>query len=169
MNHAPQFLSGNPRVVIHPRGERWAVAVLALALLAQLGWLQRAPLAANPHLRPALETACGMLHCQLPAWHEPAAFTLLSRDVIAPPNRPRVLRVQASFRNDARWAQAWPVLVLTLADVNGRTLGSRRFLPADYLGKTAPATPLAPGQASQIAFDILEPAPGTVAFDFRFE
>ena len=170
MNHAPSFVLDNlPQTPTRRRGEWLLLAALAAGLLAQLGWQQRDVLAANASLRPTLEAACGLLHCQLPAWHEPAAFSMLSRDVIALPEHPHVLRVQASFRNDAAWPQAWPALILSLTDVNGRSLGSRRFLPADYLGKTPHAAQLAPNQASQIAFDIIEPAPNVVAFDFRFE
>ena len=32
---------------------------------------------------------------------------------------PGALRVQAGFRNEAPWPQAWPELVLTLSDVEG--------------------------------------------------
>ena len=41
--------------------------------------------------------------------------------------------------------------------------------PRDYLGAAPGRALLAPGQATQLAFDILEPGPGVVAFDFRFE
>ena len=120
-------------------------------------------------LNPLLAGACDVFGCALPPWRQPTAFAMLSREVIAVPDRPGVLRVQASFRNDARWAQAWPALVLTLADADGRVLGTRRFLPADYLGKAVDNATLAPGQATQIAFDIAEPAPAVVGFDFRFD
>jgi hypothetical protein len=169
MNSAPSFALASPPAARASRSEKWVLALLLLGLLLQTGWQQRGALAANARLRPLLETACAALHCPLPAWHEPAAFSMLSRDVIAPPNQPGVLRVQASFRNDARWPQAWPALVLRLTDVNGRSLGTRRFLPADYLGKAPHAAQIDAQQASQIAFDIVEPAPNVVAFDFRFE
>lgn len=170
MSRHPSFIL--PHAHPAPRHQRneWLIAsALGVALLLQLGWQQRNLLAANAQLRPLLEIGCQMLRCTLPAWQEPTAFTMLSRDVIAPPERPGVLRVQASFRNDARWPQAWPALALTLADANGRTLGTRRFQPAEYLGSGAHADMLQPGQASQIAFDLAEPAPNVVAFDFRFE
>ncbi len=165
----PGFLAGARPAPLRRRGKWWALATLALLLGGQLLWLKWDALAASPRLRPLLEAGCGLLHCPLPAWREPGAFSMLSRDVIAPPDRPGVLRVQASFRNDARWAQPWPALVLTLADANGRTLGSRRFLPREYLGPGPHPALLQPGQASQIAFDLVEPAPDVVAFDFRFE
>lgn len=174
MSRAPSFVQAGSGAAARRRGEWLAAAALALGLLAQLGWLQRERLAASAQLRPLLEAACSALGCVLPAWREPAAFTLLSRDVIAPPDRPGVLRVQASFRNDAHWPQPWPALALTLSDINGRTLGARRFLPDEYLPALPPAANpraarIAPGQAGQIAFDIAEPAPGVVGFDFRFE
>ena len=170
MSRAPSFVQAGNGAPARRRGEWLAAAVLALALLAQLGWLQRERLAASAQLRPLLEAGCSALGCTLPAWREPAAFTLLSRDVIAPPDRPGVLRVQASFRNDAHWPQPWPGLRLTLSDLNGHTLGTRRFQPRDYLPEgSAGSARIAPGQASQIAFDIAEPAAGVVGFDFRFE
>jgi hypothetical protein len=92
---------------------------------------------------------------------------MLSRDVHAHPRRPGTLRVSASFRNDARWAQPWPSLLLTLSDLDGRTAGARVFAPEDYVGEDAPAL-LAPGQSANVTLDVLEPAPRIVAFTFDF-
>jgi hypothetical protein len=169
MSRTPSFALRDAPVGSRRRGEWLALAALVLALAAQLFFGERAVLAANAQLRPLVIAACDVLRCSLPPWREPAAFVMLARDVIAVPDRPGVLRVQASFRNDARWAQPWPALVLTLSDADNRTLGTRRFLPRDYLGDTPSSSLLAPGQASQLAFDIVEPAPNVVAFDFRFD
>lgn len=145
------------------------LAALALVLLAQLFFSQRAHLAMQPQWRPWVLRACAAVRCDVPAWREPTAFSMLARDVIAMPDRPGFLRVQASFRNDARWAQPWPALVLTLSDANGHTMGRRRFTPRDYLGHAPHAAAIGAGQATQLAFDIVEPGPGVVAFDFRFD
>ncbi len=168
MSRAPSFVEA-PAPQRRHTGEWIVMGVLALLLATQLFFIERARLAANPQWRPVVAAACNLLGCSLPPWHEPGAFAMLSRDVIAVPDRPGVLRVQASIRNDARWPQPWPVLVLSLSDANGRLLGSRRFIPRDYLGRAPDTALLQPGQAAQVAFDILEPAAGVVAFDFRFE
>ena len=168
MSRTPSFIREAAPRRSH-RGEWLALVLLVAALVAQLFFSQRAQLAADARWRPLVSAACGALGCSVPAWREPDAFSMLSRDVIAVPGRPGVLRVQASFRNDARWAQPWPALILTLSDADNRTLGTRRFLPRDYLGDAPSSTLLAPGQASQLAFDIIEPAPNVVAFDFRFD
>lgn len=169
MSREPSFVQPAPAPTPTRRWEWLALVVLGVLLLVQVLAAEHGRLAADARWRPALQGACNVLGCSLPAWREPAAFSMLSRDVIAIPERAGVLRVQASIRNDARWPQAWPVLALSLSDANGRVLGTRRFQPRDYLGGNADPRPLGPGQAAQLAFDIVEPAPGVVAFDFRFE
>jgi hypothetical protein len=160
MSRTPSFALRDAPAATRRRGEWLALAVLVLAFAGQLFFGERAVLAANAQWRPLVVAACDVARCSLPPWREPTAFTMLARDVIAVPQH---------FRNDARWAQAWPALVLTLSDADNRTLGARRFLPRDYLGDAPSSTLLAPGQASQLAFDIVEPAPNVVAFDFRFD
>ena len=146
---------------------RWPlIALLALLLGLQILLADRARLAADPGWRPVVENLCGALGCTLPSWHEPTAFLMLDRQ-IRPADTPGALRVDATFRNDARWAQDWPALQLALSDADGRVLGSAAFTPEQYLG-AAPATRLAPGQSAQASFLVREPAPGTVAFSFEF-
>ena len=169
MSRTPSFALRDAPVASRRRGEVVALVALVLLLAGQLFFGERATLAAQAQWRPLVTAACDAIRCSLPPWREPAAFVMLARDVIAVPDRPGVLRVQASFRNDARWAQPWPALVLTLSDADNRTLGTRRFEPRDYLGDTPASSLLAPGQATQLAFDIVEPAPDVVAFDFRFD
>lgn len=154
-----------------PVRERWlivAVFALAILLVLQLLLADRARLAANAQWRPLLATLCGVLRCELPPWREPAAFTLLQRDVRQHPTLPGALRVSATFRNDARWSQPWPRLQLTLSDVNGRPAGQRRFDAQEYLGGAPGQAELASGESATVAMDILEPAPQIVAYDFRF-
>lgn len=168
MSRAPSFIE-TPEPQRRRVGE-WSVLVVLILLLAgQLFFSERTRLAANAQWRPLVTAVCDVTGCNVPAWHEPGAFVMLSRDVIAVPGKTGVLRVQASIRNDARWPQPWPVLALSLSDANGRLLGRRSFLPSDYLGRTPEIVLLQSGQAAQLAFDIVEPGPGVVAFDFRFE
>lgn len=146
---------------------RWPLIGLLFALLVlQVLLADRARLAADARWRPVVERMCGVLQCSLPPWDEPAAFTMLDRKV-QPAAQSGALRVDATFRNDAHWPQAWPALQLALADADGHVLGSRVFQPADYLGRS-PTALLSPGQSAQITFLVQEPAPGTVAFSFEF-
>jgi hypothetical protein len=145
-----------------------AILALSALLVLQLLLADRARLAANANWRPLLNTLCSALHCELPPWREPTAFALLQRDVRQHPNAPGALRVSASFRNDARWPQPWPMLELTLSDVNGRVAGERRFQAREYLGDEPEQPMLASGETATVAMDILEPAAQIVAYDFQF-
>lgn len=168
--NAPSFVRGADRASAAPR-ERWLPAVAAaLALLLTLQWLlaDRARLAADARWRPLLDTVCGALRCTLPPWREPAAFTLVQRDVRQHPGIPGALRVSATFRNDARWPQPWPKLRLILSDVNGRPAGERTFRAEEYLGGPPSQPELASGESATVAMDILEPAARIVAYDFSF-
>src|SRR5690606_27665581 len=145
----------------------WAVvAGLSLLLVLQVLLADRARLAADPQWRPVVERACGLLGCSVPPWREPRAFAMLERSV-RPARADGALQVQATFRNDARWAQPWPQLQLSLADADGRTTGVGVFAPEQYLGQ-APEGLLAPAQSAHVTFLVPEPAEHTVAFSFAF-
>ena len=170
--HAPSFLRPDrhpPRPALRERRLVLAgIGVLALALVLQILLADRASLAADARWRPVVGGLCSVAGCTLPPWREPDAFTMVERDVRAHPSAAGALRVAATFRNDARWPQPWPTLVLTLSDVDGRAVGARAIAPADYLDDATAGGTLAPGQRASVALDVLEPAPDIVAFTFEF-
>ena len=168
---APAFAR---RSILRPRlrasVRQWALLAGLLSLLGlQILIAERAHLASDPRWRPLVSAVCTLARCDLPAWREPQALTLLNRDVRPMPGVAGALQIQASFRNDARWAQAWPWLQLSLSDADGRVIGTRVLSPQEYLGQwpTAQET-LAPGQAVQVMFGVREPTESTAAFSFDF-
>ncbi len=168
---APNFTRVRAPAAVADR-RRWLLPTLiaGLSFLLALQWIlaDRATLAADARWRPFIVQLCGVLRCSLPAWHEPDAFVLIDRDVRPHPTVPGVLRVSATFRNDARWPQPWPEVVLTLSDVEGRAVGARAFAAREYLRATPTQNELASGQSATIRMDVLEPAPRSVAFAFDF-
>jgi hypothetical protein len=82
------------------------------------------------------------------------------------PARPGVLHVTATVRNDARWPQAPPVVVLSLSDVDGRVVAARAVAPRDYGHRAAS---VAAGDSVDIAFDVSEPAARVESFDFQLQ
>jgi len=169
---APSFARQHARATAAPTRLHWSgpllIGVLTIALALQLLLAQRDELAADARWRPLLANLCGVLACEIPPWHEPAALTMLNRNVLPVADRAGVLRVNASFRNDARWAQPWPTLMLSLEDVDGRRVGQRAFSPQDYRKGYRADERIAPGQSAAVQFDVLEPAPHVVAFTFDF-
>ena len=147
----------------------WSVvAGLAALLVLQSVAADFGQLAGNAATRPWLQRACAFLRCTLPPWREPQALRLLQRDVSANPSRPGVLRISASFRNDARWAQPWPRLRVTLSDADGRAIAARDFVANEYLGAMPTANGIASGQVAGVAVDVVDPSPRVTAFTFEF-
>ena len=165
---SPGFLDGRRAPAQARARAAWrqpaAVAGLLVLLGLQIVLADRDRLAADAQWRPLVAGVCGVLGCSLPPWREPDAFVLLARDVRPHPQQAGALRASASFRNDARWPQPWPQVLLTLSDVDGRAVAARAFTPEEYLGG-APDTPLlAAGQSVDIALDIGEPSTETVSY-----
>jgi Protein of unknown function (DUF3426) len=145
-----------------------AVAALVLLLGLQVLLADRARLATDPGWRPTLMRVCGVLGCSLPPWREPAALTVLARDVRPDDTRSGELFATATFRNDARWAQAWPRLRLTLSDIDGRAVGSRVFTANEYLDVPPDQPVLMAGGSAQIRLRLVEPDTHAVSFAFDF-
>lgn len=168
----PSFVRPPPKIAPLSRAGRWRIAtglVLAtLLLLAQIVLADWDGFAARPAWRPWMAGTCERLGCSLPPWHEPSAFVVLSREIQPHPANPQALLVTASFRNDADWPQAWPLLELALTDLDGSRIGLRRFLPLEYLGGPPSREGLAPGQSATVALEILDPGNRAVAFEFDF-
>ena len=147
----------------------WIAVPLLLALLvAQVLLADRARLGADAAWRPRMLALCRLAGCALPPWREPSAFHVTARELRPHPSAPGVLLVTATFRNDARYAQAWPALQLSLVNLDGEPLGLRRFQPRDYLG-AEPGTPLiGPGQSASVTLEVLDPGKRAVSFEFAF-
>lgn len=151
---------------------RWAAgcALLALALAGQLAWAQRDALVANDALRPWLARACRTLHCALPPVKDVHQLSLISRDIRPHPSVPGALIISATLRNDADFAQPYPVLGITLSDLDENRVAMRRFLPAEYIrDPKLRAAGLAPGAEAALVFEVEDPGKNAVAFEFSFE
>jgi hypothetical protein len=114
----------------------WALAALlaAATLAAQAAYRYRAELAVMaPWTRPALDTACHALGCEIPLPRRPELMSIESSDLQADARRAGVIVLNAVIRNRARFAQAYPALELTLTDEGDRPVLRRVLAPADYL------------------------------------
>lgn len=168
--NSPEFVRPVERVS-HSRAHWWlwaTVPVLTVALLLQIAVADRARLATDPIWRPRIVILCEWLRCSVPDWQEPSAFHITSREVRPHPSAPGVLLVTATFRNDAAFAQAWPRLQLSLANLDGDSLGLRRFTAREYLGSEPATTQIGPGQSATVTLEIVDPGKRAVTFGFDF-
>lgn len=115
----------------------WAWATASLLLLAtlvgQAAYFLRDTLAAElPQTRPALEQACALLGCTLELPRQIGQLRIVGSDLQS--EATERLRLTLTLGNRSAQAQAWPVLVLTLTDPQGKPLARRSFAPSEYLG-----------------------------------
>jgi hypothetical protein len=167
---APVFV--RPKTTAPRPRARWlawsALPLLTLLLVLQFAIADRARLAADRDWRPRILALCNVLGCSVPPWREPAALHLTSRELRPHPSVPGVLVVSATFRNDAPFAQPWPQLQLSLQNLDGESLGLRRFAPREYLGAKPATGMIGAGQSASIRVEILDPGRRAVAFGFEF-
>lgn len=115
-----------------------ALAVLALGAALQAVWVFRGDLAmANPDLRPQLTAACRALGCDMPLPRMAGQIGLEASELRPASSGSPLLRLSATLRNRASFAQAYPDLELTLTDTDDKALARRVFVPKDYLGAKA--------------------------------
>lgn len=165
----PQFARRRRRTQIGVGGHWWGgVIVLGVLLAGQIVLAERAELSQDAALRPWLQRLCSALRCDLPVYTDPARIALLSRDVTPHPSVSDALLISASFRNDAAWPQAWPVLELSMADLDGRLVALRRFNAVDYLGQPPDRPVLAPGESVLVELEVVDPGNQAIAFEFGF-
>ncbi len=117
-------------------GWLWSLGavLLLISMLAQSVYYWRMELStAMPGLRPALVAYCAMLDCTIPLPRKTDLIGIESSSLQAEPARVGVLDLHASIRNSAPFAQAYPLIELTLTDAQDTPLARRIFWPRDYL------------------------------------
>lgn len=154
------------------------VALLALLILQGALFQPQAVAFAVPPARPLLEAMAAAREVvfaalgrpQGGAYRAPERVRLVSRDVRTLPGNDRMLQVTATLVNDAPLAQPLPVVVLTLYDVTGATIATRRFLPQEYAREDGGAgRAMTPGIPFQFDLELWVPplTPVSYSFDFR--
>ena len=149
----------------------WVVVActLSLALIAQLGLYQRRALLAHDDSRKLLEFSCSLLQCRLPLREDIARLKVLDSDVKPHPRTKGALLITASLRNEAAYAQNYPIVEVKLLDKSARPVALRRFAPRSYLADAdAIAAGIAANASLPIIFEVIDPGAKASGFEFSF-
>ena len=157
----------SPRAPV-PRIWKILAGPLVLLLAIQFVHTYRHSLARHPRLGQAIMGLYGALGANLqPDWNL-HAYEILQWHLGSDPAMPGTLKVRASLKNVASFAQPYPLLKLVLEDRWGESVREREFEPAEYLDPaTAPDRLLGPAQQATATISIVDP--GTDAEGFRFD
>ncbi|MDR0715833.1 MAG: DUF3426 domain-containing protein [Azoarcus sp.] len=109
--------------------------MLSVALIVQTTFLFRQGISrAFPDTRPFFVSACGSFGCEMPLPRDASLIRIPDDDFVpAQSGRPGQYSFYAKVRNEARFAQDWPHLELTLLDRAKREIARRVFTPAEWV------------------------------------
>ena len=136
-----------------PSRFRWVWAfgsvVLLLVLVAQSLYLFRMQISmALPQAKPYLQSFCAMLDCTIPLPGRADMIGIESSSMQADPRRSGLIDLNASIRNSADFAVAYPLLELTLTDSQDAPMARKVFAPSDYLHGAGLTDGIAPNSAA---------------------
>ena len=145
-------------------------AGLLLLLLAQIVVAKRnVVVQAMPAMRPLVTGLCRVAGCVVDPRRDVARIELASHSVFSHPQSEGALMIRAAIVNHADFAQPYPVLDLTLTDIQGRPVARRRFAPEEYLDNPESMAPMMePGVVVPVRIEVADPGKNALAFEFEF-
>ncbi len=150
-------------------GYRAAMLVLLCLLMGALYLYRERPRLYNiPVVHTAMSGVCSLFGCTIPAPVDVASIAMVKRNVYAHPNAPDSLKVDVSFRNDAKFAQRFPVIVMRLSNRLGRTVTVKEFVPGDYYPGWRAGDTIEKNQQLDINLDVNDPGKSAHSFEFSF-
>jgi predicted Zn finger-like uncharacterized protein len=132
--------------------------LLAGLLLLQVAYFLRADLAAAlPFTRPALESLCQPLQCDVPLSRQLTQAAIAASSLEHDPENKSRVRLTFLLTNRSGQTQAWPQITLTLSDVRQAPVAQQVFQPQTYLPKgvkTAAGMPAGAEREIRLDLDI---------------
>lgn len=154
----------------------WSTGILLLTatLLIEYAWFNRDQLNKVPQLQTWTDKICQQFNCQNITMRNPEQIELISRNVYSHPNEKNALMVNITMKNQADFAQPYPVMQISFSDVRGNSVAARRFLPAEYLpkeylaGDTIQSLLLEPDTNMTFTMEIQDPGKQAMTYEFDF-
>lgn len=142
------------------------MCLFALALLAtQYIIFNFDKLAANPVLRPTLESTCARLGCYVPDIPDPARLKVDELVVRKHPSVEGALVVDAILKNHADFPQPFPVLRLRFSNSAEEVVASRLLKPAEYLqGEARVMRRMPPDTPFRISLEVVDPGKEAISY-----
>jgi len=105
-------------------------------LLAQAAYQYRGAITLLfPETKPYAAALCASLGCELPLPRRIDLMSIEASDLQADTINPNVMVLSTTLKNRAVFHQQYPLLELTLTDVQDKPVVRRVLAPQDYLGK----------------------------------
>lgn len=96
---------------------------------------------------------------------------VVRRNVYSHPKVEKALVINIVFRNNATFAQAYPVLAIQMSDITGEIVAMRDFKPFEYLKKSmSDEIPMIEaGQVVDVSLEVNDPGDDAKSFELEFK
>lgn len=171
LRHSLKMLGRAPRRSL---GKTVLMSLLILLLIGGLGFqivlFRNVELVQMyPKLRPVLTQVCQRIPCRYSGQVDVSQIKLINRDVRSDPSQPNALLISATFVDKAPFDQPYPLIQITLYDLGGNVVASRRFTPKEYLAKMYNRFLLMEsGTPVHVTLAVLDPGKDAINFEFSF-
>ncbi len=143
--------------------------ILTLLIPLQLFFFNKDALAQNLTTRPLVLAVCKLLQCKVADYADTSKIEIISRKVHSHPLQKGALIITTTLMNAAPQKQPFPRILISMADVQGKTRAQRLFEPEEYLPETLFADQgMIPGIPLNIDLEIEDPGQNLVAFEIDF-
>ncbi len=142
--------------------------VVVLLATGLYGYRERTALLNNDHVRPVLDSVCGVLSCQLPPRYDLSALRAVQRSVVSHPTVANALVIRFGIVNEASFSQAYPVLEIRLSDRAGRLVVTNQFSPSEYQRGWQEGDVLDSQKRLDIALAVQDPGNTAMSFELDF-
>jgi len=152
----------------------WGAGTLLLTatLLIEYAWFNRDQLNQMPQLQAWTEKLCQQFECKNIAMRNPAKIELVSRNVYSHPNEKNALMINITMKNQANFAQPYPIMQINFSDVRGGNIAARRFRPTEYLPaeiqQQASQQLFEPDTNMTFTMEIQDPGKQAMTYEFDF-
>ena len=140
----------------------------------EYAWFNREQLNKIPELQTAISALCQQIKCKDFSIRDPANIELITRNVYSHPNEKDALMVNITMKNNAAFAQPYPVMQIDFSDIRGNTVAARRFWPKEYLASenqqanTEQPNLLPANTRASITLEIQDPGKQAMTYEFNF-
>ncbi len=143
----------------------WGVGsvLLVCVLAATLLYPRWASLDQSPTFRPYKVALCNVIGCEVQTRVDIDQLQVLKREMAASRERENAIVITIAIRNNADFAQRYPVVEPRMTNRVGRVVAQRAFRPADYLPSWSRGDEFGAGETITINLTVNDP--GTAAED----
>ena len=154
----------------------WSTGILALTatLIIEYAWFNREQLNKIPELQGTISILCQQFKCKNVSIRDPANIELITRNIYSHPNEKSALMVNITMKNNAAFAQPYPVMQIDFSDIRGNSVAARRFWPKEYLanesqqGNTEQPSLLQANTSASVTLEIQDPGKQAMTYEFNF-